>query len=130
MPAIAPIVINDATTPTPVAHTFAPVTTNGSQSKYADRAASLPAGYLKLEHEITPPSGARTTYQLNVGYQFPVVKPIDGVDTVVRYSAGKLTLNFDPSSTAQERDDALTLLTGFLNNATVKTSVKNLEPFY
>jgi stringent starvation protein B len=60
----------------------------------------------------------------------PTVATVNGVDTVVRYSSGQITLNIAPDSTLQERKDLLAYMANFLGLATVKTSVENVEPFY
>lgn len=130
MPAIAAIALNDGATPTPAPHTFSPVTTNGSKAEYADRAPTTPNGYRKLQYTLEPPSGQRTTYKMTLGIHNPTEATVDGSVVVVRYQAGSLTLNFAPDSTAQERLDTIAYVRNFLSDATVKTSVQNLEPFY
>lgn len=129
MPAIAALTINDGQA-TPVAHTFSPVTTDGSTAKWADRAPSIPAGFRTISYEVAGPNGSRTTNKLQAGFMIPVVATVNGVDTVVRYSSGQITLNIHPEATLQERKDLLAYMTNFVANATVKTSVENVEPFY
>jgi hypothetical protein len=65
-----------------------------------------------------------------MGFMTPSVAAVDGSDTVVRYSSAQVVLNVHPDSTLQERKDLLAYVSNFLANATVKTSVENLEPFY
>jgi hypothetical protein len=65
-----------------------------------------------------------------MGFMTPVVATVDGSDTVVRYNSGQIVLNVNPQSTLQERKDLLAYMANTLANATVKTSVENLEPFY
>jgi hypothetical protein len=60
----------------------------------------------------------------------PTVAAVDGSDTVVRYNSGQVILNLNPNSTLQERKDLLAYVANTLANATIKTSVENLEPFY
>jgi len=127
MPAIASLSISDGV---PAAHTFAPVSTTGAKAKWADRSPTIPAGYRSLSHELTEPSGSRTTYKVAIGGSNPTVATISGVDTVVRYSSFQVVLNIHPDSTLQERKDLLAYASNMLANATVKTSVENLEPFY
>jgi hypothetical protein len=67
---------------------------------------------------------------LTLGIHNPTEATVDGSVVVVRYQAGSLTLNFAPDSTAQERLDTIAYVRNFLSDATVKTSVQNLEPFY
>lgn len=127
MPAIASLSINDAV---PAAHTFAPVTTDGTTAKWADRSPTIPAGFRTISFEVSPPSGNRTTSKAQMGLMNPTVATVNAVDQVVRYSSAQLTLNIHPEATLQERKDLLAYVVGFASNATVKTAVENIEPFY
>lgn len=129
MPAIAALVINDGQG-TPVAHTFSPVSTNGSKAEWADRSPTIPSGFLQLNQLVEAPNGSRTVHRITVGFMIPVVATVNSVDTVVRYSSAQLVLNIHPESTLQERKDLQAYVANYLANATVKTSVENIEPFY
>lgn len=129
MPAIATLTLNDGQT-VPVAHTFSPVTTDGSKAKWADRAPAIPAGFLTISNEVVEPSGSRTTYKHSTGFMTPVVATVDSVAQVVRYSSAGLTLNIHPDSTLQERQDLLAYIGNLIADAAFVTSVENLEPFY
>lgn len=129
MPAIAALSINDGQT-TPVAHSFAPVTTDGSLAKWADRSPTIPSGFRTISYEVTPPSGSRTTNKLQWGFTNPTVATVNSVDQVVRYSSAQVTLNIHPDATLQERKDLLAYVINTMSNATMKTSVENIEPFY
>lgn len=129
MPALAALTINDGAA-TPVAHTFAPVTTDGSLAKWADRSPSIPQGFRTITEEVLEPSGNRTAYKITLGFYFPVVATVNGVDTVVRFGSAQVVFNMAPDSTLQERDDSLTYVINTLSHASVRTSVENLEPFY
>jgi hypothetical protein len=129
MPAIAALVINDGQG-SPVAHTFSPVSTNGSKAEWADRSPTIPSGFRQINHLVEAPNGSRTVHRMSFGYMVPVVATVNSVDTVVRYSSGQVILNIHPDSTLQERKDLLAYISNFLANATVKTSVENIEPFY
>lgn len=129
MPAIAALTIADGQA-SPANHTFSPVTTDGTTAKWADRSPSIPAGFLTVNYEVSPPSGNRTTHKLQAGFLTPSVAEVDGSDKVVRYSSAQVTLNIHPESTLQERKDLLAYVANFLDIAGVKTSVENLEPYY
>lgn len=129
MPAIAALTINDGAT-TPVAHTFSPVTTDGSLAKWADRSPSIPSGFRTMSLDVAPPSGTRTVYRVSGGFYVPVVATVNSVDTVVRFSSAQVVLNIHPDSTLQERKDLLAYVLNAFGLATVKTSVENLEPFF
>ncbi len=129
MPALASLVINDGAA-TPVAHTFAPVTTDGSLAKWADRSPSIASGFRTLSQEVLAPSGNRTAWKVSFGFYFPTVATVNSVDQVVRFQSGSLVLNFSPDSTVQERDDSLSYVINMLSHANVRASVENLEPHY
>ena len=129
MPALAAIIINDGAS-SPVAHTFSPVTTNGTRAEYADRSSTTPAGNLKFQHEVLPPSGQRTANKVTIGAYMPVEALVDGTTLVVRSCSAQVVFNFGPQSTKQERDDCRTLVANWLANATVIDSIENIEPFY
>lgn len=129
MPAIAALSINDGAS-TPVAHTFNPVSTTGARASWADRSSGLPSGYLTLTHEVRQPGQVGSAYRIIIGANNPVVADVAGVDQVVRNSSAKVELNFSALSSEQERKDLLAYVTNFLSNASVKTSVQNIEPFY
>lgn len=129
MPAIAALSINDGQA-SPAAHTFSPVSTDGSKAAWADRSPSIPAGFRQISLEVSPPSGSRTVHRLTAGYMVPVVATVNSVDTVVRYSSAQVILNVHPDSTLQERKDLLAYVANSLDLASWKTSVENLEPHY
>jgi len=129
MPAIAALTINDGQA-SPAAHTFSPVSTDGSKAQWADRSPTIPAGFRLISREVSPPSGNRTVYRITDGYMLPTVATVNGTDQVVRYSSAQLTLNIHPDATLQERKDLLAYVKNFLADSTVVTSVQNIEPFY
>lgn len=129
MPAIAALTINDGLV-TPVAHTFAPVTTDGTQARWADRSPSIPSGFKTLDVNVQQPNGNRTVYRWQAGFSDPKVEAVNGVNTVTRYNSAQVTLNIHPDSSVQDRKDLLAYVANCLGLASVKTSVENLEPFY
>jgi hypothetical protein len=129
MPAIGNIVINDDET-TPVAHTFAPVTTDGSLAKLANRTGSMPAAFETLSVEMRQPASATGAYRLVVKTNDPVEATVNGVQTVVRNSSCELTFNFSQSSSSQERLNLLKMMSNLLSHATVKSVAQNVEPIY
>lgn len=129
MPAIAALSINDGQA-SPVAHSFAPVTTDGSTAKWADRSPTIPAGFRTISYEVVGPAGNRTTNKLQMGLYNPTVATVNSVDQVVRYSSAQVTLSIHPDATLQERKDLLAYMANFFANTSVKTSVENIEPFY
>lgn len=129
MPAIATLTVNDGQA-SPVAHSFDPVTTDGSLAKWADRSPSIPAGFRTISEEVLPPANGRTVYKITFGYYNPTVATVDGSDQVVRFSSAQVVLNIAPDSSLQERKDLLAYVANSLGLSTIKTSVQNLEPHY
>jgi hypothetical protein len=129
MPAIAPLSVNDGKA-TPVAHVFSPVTTDGVKAKFANRSASTPAGYEKLELELREPKSGAGAYRLIGKVTRPIMQTVNGVDTVVRTSTINFDINFPQSSSAGDRKDDLAIVRNILAHANVVTMAENLEPIY
>lgn len=129
MPAMANIVVNDAAT-TPVAHTFAPVTSNGGKAEFANRNATTIAGWETAQIEVKKPSVPGGAYRVSVGLGDPVEVITSGVTTIDHINSGQVVLNFSAKSTTQERKDVCKLLAGFLTDTNFVLAVSNLEPFY
>lgn len=82
MPARANIVINDATSPTPVAHTFNP-TENGEWSLFEDRVGGIPIGFglITMRMKRPAPAGNGTeskanarVYRIELNIAIPVLE--------------------------------------------------------
>lgn len=129
MPAIGNIAITDAET-SPVTHTFAPVTTDGSTGKLANRAATIPQGYETLSVELRQPTSVTGAYRLIAKMNDPVIATVNGSDAVVRNSSASLELNFSQLSTVQERKNLIKLLSNLLNHATFISMAGDLEPLW
>lgn len=129
MPAFGNIAIADAET-SPVTHTFAPVTTNGARADLANRSATIPTGYEKLQIELVQPKSASAAYRLAIGFNDPVEATVDGQVVVVRNNSASLQINLSQLSTAQERKNTLKLMANLLAHATIVSVVENLEPIY
>lgn len=129
MPAIAAIAVLDGK-PTPVSHSFSPVTTDGQKAKWANRAATIPQGYETLEVEIRPPASTTGAYRMIGKMTFPTVGTVNGQDAVVRADSADFTFNFSQLSTVQDREDRVVIVSNILINAIVKAMAENVEPAY
>lgn len=129
MPSLGNIVVNDAEV-TPVAHTFAPVTTDGALAELANRSAVTPQGFETLRAELKKPNGNRTAYALNLDLYDPVEGTVEGQSAVVRFSSCSLKFNFSPLSSVQERKNLIKIAQNLLGHATVTSMAENLEPIY
>lgn len=78
MPQMANIVLNDATSPTPVAHTFKPLSLVNNQGKYAETTGAL-KGWNRIQCDIRPAAanngGHRVTWKIT---QPILIDPDDG----------------------------------------------------
>ncbi len=129
MPAIGSISVNDAES-TPVAHVFAPVTTDGALARFANRNSTVPVGYETMSIEMRAPVGASGAYRLFIKGADPTTALVDGVEKVVKTNSFDFTVNFAPLSTPQERLNLMKILSGILDHATLKSVAQNVEPIY
>lgn len=129
MPAIANISISDGAL-TPLAHVFAPVSTDGSKGKLANRAATIPQGYETLTIEVREPTSPTAAYRIIGKMVLPTVGTVEGADAVVRSNTINFDFNFSQSSTVQDRENATKLMASLFGHATFVTVVENLEPLY
>jgi hypothetical protein len=129
MPARATIAINDGET-VPAAHSFTPQGGDAYSTSYQEKVGLTSAGWKGITHVIQPPTGQRTTHKAEVSGFIPTEASVGGVPTVTGSASFKLTLNFPPNLSLQERKNALAYLKNWLANATVTQSIVDLEPFY
>lgn len=130
MPAIGNIVLADATSPTPVNHTFAPSSTDGARAKFANRSATTPRGFETLVIEVVPPNGSQGAHRVRASMGDPTEVTSNGVTVVDHINSCELTLNFSQSSTEQERKDLVKMLANLLNDSTFVNVASKIEPIY
>lgn len=128
MPAIANLSINDGQG-TPASHTFAVGTTDGSSAKWLEKTAAASTGYYVLSYSIRM---AKTPTAANVVEINLALPTLDGtsLNSVMRKSTASLRFNFAQAASQQEMKDMVAYVTNFLSNATVKSAIPALEPFY
>lgn len=130
MPQLASITLTDGKS-TPASHVFAPVTSNGSAAKLANRAASIPQGFESLEVLVRDPGkNTKAAYTIAGSMNLPTVATTEGLEKVVRNSKFEFTFRLAPDSTLQDRKDILALAASLMSNATMKSVVENVEPLY
>lgn len=129
MPIVAAIAINDGKA-TPVSHVFSPDGKVGTAAQWANRATGLLAGQELLTIDVNRPKNPKSAARVTITMYRPVVALVNGVDTVVRFEKGGMTLNFPQDGTQADRKDTAVLWTNLLTNATVRACIENLEPFY
>jgi len=131
MPQLANVVINDGAS-TPVAHTYTPMDIVGNVARLVE-SNGVPVGNNVLTTSLTKTAAGRWKPVLKL--QLPIVQTqtINGVSTpvVVRTAFANVEMSFDGTSTAQERKDAIALLTNaLLNAAVIKPVFADLQAIY
>lgn len=116
--AIANISVDDATTPTPVAHVFVPVQ-DGAEARYVNEAGSQTLkGQETLGLDIKRASGGTSPHVARLTMWDPTeVLNTDGTYRVNHGSSCDLRFNFAQASSLQER---LNLMTMAINALTAK----------
>lgn len=132
MAAIATLSLNDGQA-SPVAHSFIPVSTTGTSALWADRVATGPAFWLRLQNDVIVPnakSGADKPMVNRWAIQQPIGVTANGATTLDHFSSASVNFYFAPRSSDAERKDLVAYVKNLLANATVYDGVWKLEPFY
>lgn len=128
MPQLANIAVNDGAA-TPVSHTFAPVTTDGSTAKLAER-VGVPAAFPTLEVGVRPPVSGNGLYKVRFLMKIPTTKVVDGRTVVDFVQYGDVTLVMSERGDEASRKNLRVLIANLLLNATATSVVEKLEPLY
>lgn len=130
MPQLAPITLTDGKA-TPASHVFAPVSTDGSSARLANRAAAIPQAFEGLTVNVRDVGNSKTAaYTVSGSLNLPTAATVDGTDQVVRVSKFEFTFRLAQTSSPQDRKDILALAASLFGSATMKTVVENIEPLY
>lgn len=127
---LAPLVINDGTTPTPVAHTFSVASNSGGKSMWADRSSTTLIGNALIRHEYKSPTNPNEAHRILVSFTKPIEYISDGVTKVDHVNSFTFAVNASQAASAQERKDLYAYLKNLINDASFKSSIENMEPFW
>lgn len=107
---ISNIVINDATSPTPVAHTFVPVA-NGNNARWVNgTGAATLKGQETLGLDVKRATDARSANTARLTMWDPVeVESANGSVIVSHGNSADLRFNFAQAATSEEREHLFTL---------------------
>lgn len=143
MSAFANLVLTDATSPTPVNHTFGPVRIDeNGVAWWADRSGGVALGYpiasLSVREPVGSPSAASRVYKETVKLEFPVLEQtspstatgIQPAPTKAYTLVASLELLLPERSTLQNRKDLAAMMRDFISEAIVTTAIENFEPIY
>lgn len=109
--ALANIVLNDATSPTPAAHTFVGIA-DGNRAIYVNEDSETLKGQETLRYNVDRVSSSANTTKPNVAsvsLYVPKEVEADGAFTVSHGSSYVTTCNFAQKATMQERLDGITM---------------------
>lgn len=124
-----PIVINDGAA-TPVARSFSPEKVTPADSSFAERSSGISAGYTRLKIGLDLANSKRPTNHVPIEVVMPTLNTVNGV-SVVAYTArfqGKFIL--PDVMTAAERANIVAFVANALDNALIRSTVKDLDPLY
>lgn len=131
MPQLANITINDGES-TPVAHVFAPVTTDGFLARLKERVGAIASVFPSLNVQFREPlNGQRDrVYRIKETIQMPVAVTIDGVVSIDHTDYAHVEYVISERSSEQQRKNLRMLVSNSQANATLATVVDKLEPLY
>lgn len=130
MASFANITINDGAA-SPVAITFTPDFRNGNEVVWADRRQPSSLMWPRITLAYDRASRRRPTYHVDFRVEMPIIRNIDGVDTVTdtaRFERGRYILPV--TMTEQERKHLRAYVANGLSNATIKGAVELLDPVF
>lgn len=121
--------VNDGSD-TPVAVTYSPEDVSPARTIVVDRRAASRAAQPTIEMNFMRPQGQRKTFRVERKHAMPVVRTLNGVDTVVGVNRAFVTFVLDPQSTEQERKHLHAAVVNNESKDEVKANVTILEPIY
>lgn len=139
MAAIANIVINDGKA-TPVAHTFAPVTSSDPNgvAVWTDRATGIAVGFPVITMKLRSPSKGSRNYKLTSKVKLPVLNVtspstgtgIQPLPSVAYNIEANIEFVMPQASLLADRKDFFAFVKNFMANAVWTSAVENYEEVY
>lgn len=131
MPALASVVINDGAG-TPVAQTFAPLSSTVNQTILVNRIGNTAAGHRTLILGYDAAKASRSTHRVSVRLNYPV-EVLDSTTGQYKVThTGRFSGDFviPDQMTALERDHLAALVKNAIAHAVVNGYVSDLDPMY
>lgn len=125
----APLSINDGQA-APVAKSFAPVRVAPDRSVFAEKTASVSAGFIQLGVGMSAASGSRSTNRVDISLKYPVLQTVNGVSTVAYTGLFKGYFVIPDTMTAAERANMAAFVANALDNTQIRGVIKDLDPLY
>ena len=139
MAQIANIVINDGKA-TPVAHTFAPVTSHDANGVaiWTDRSTGVAVGFPELSFKLASPSKASRNYKVTAKVTLPVLNVtspstgtgIQPLPSVAYSLIADVKLTIPEATLLADRKDFFAYVKNFLANAVWTAAVENYEEVF
>jgi hypothetical protein len=139
MAAIANIVINDGKA-TPVAHTFAPVTSSDPNgvAVWTDRATGVAVGFPVINMKLRAPSKGSRSYKLTAKVKLPVLNVtspstgtgIQPLPSVAYNIEANIEFLMPEASLLADRKDFFAFVKNYLANAVWTAAVENYEEVF
>jgi len=123
MPTMAPIVVEDTTTPEPIEHTFLPMSLDGNIGTYQDSATGTVKSWPKITISVRPSTPANGGHKVILKMTLPVARVSEEGQCCVPIGtalpANLVTVEFLRSNDAQAKDaeDALAYLQQVVQDA-------------
>lgn len=132
MSAIATLALNDGQA-SPASHSFVPVSTTGGTATWAERIATGPAFWLRLQNDVIVPNpklGTDKPMVVRWSVNTPVGVTENGATTLDHFSSASVNFYFSPRASDAERKDLVAYVKNLLANSTVYDGAWKIEPFY
>lgn len=129
MPAAAAVTINDGQA-TPVAVTFSPEVITSDVASFADRTAGVAVGFRRLSVSNKFAKGGSKVNRAKYAVDYPVTSTVNGVTTVAYTLRATVDLILPDQATQLERNNLFAFLSNGINHASIKGSLRDLDPQY
>jgi len=123
------LTINDGQV-TPVAKTFSPERVAPDNSVFAERTAGSSAGFVRLGVGLSPATANRKTNRIDVTLTYPVLQTVNGVSVVAYTGLFKGYFVVPDVMTAAERANLAAYVANALDIASIRATIKDLDPLY
>lgn len=123
------LTINDGAT-TPVAVSYTPEKVGSDLTILVDRRLTSRDQQPSVTLEFNRPQNGRKTYKVIKKVAYPIVRDVNGVNTVIDIARTESTFVLPPTMSEQERKHIRALAANAEDETNIKKFVESLEPFW
>lgn len=127
MPQIGTFTVNDGSA-TPVAITYGIEKLSTERSVLVDRRMATRDAQPQIVIDFTPATSGRKTYRRKTAHALPIVRTINGVETVIDVARANVEYVLPTSMTQQERKHLQAMVNNTDDHTVVKAGVVDLDP--